>query len=35
MTEISKDLTINIGGWQDGIGQSVLDNFSDMLGCKY
>lgn len=32
MTEISKDLTINIGGWQDGIGQSVLDNFSDMLG---
>jgi len=32
MTEISKDGTINIGGWQDGIGQSVLDNFSDMLG---
>lgn len=32
MTEISKDGTINIGGWQDGIGQSSLDGFSDMMG---
>lgn len=32
MTEISKDGTINIGGWQDGIGQSSLDSFSDIMG---
>lgn len=32
MTEISKDLTINISGWQDGIGKSSLDGFADMMG---
>jgi len=32
MIEISKDGTININGWQEGIGNSNLDNFSDMLG---
>jgi len=35
MIEISKDGTININGWQEGIGNSNLDNFSDIILVVY